>query len=105
MRISDWSADVCSSDLLVFRAIGRPVGIIGGHHVSLGRRVMEGGVDHAGCHPVGDHGTQAGFAGAALDAHPVAIAHAALFGVLRSEERRRGKEWVSTCRSRWASYH
>src|SRR3546814_14418525 len=24
---------------------------------------------------------------------------------LRSEERRVGKEWVSTCRSRWAQYH
>src|SRR3546814_20860265 len=23
----------------------------------------------------------------------------------RSEERRVGKEWVSTCRSRWAPYH
>src|SRR3546814_2112708 len=24
---------------------------------------------------------------------------------VRSEERRVGKEWVSTCRSRWAPYH
>src|SRR3546814_16375247 len=24
---------------------------------------------------------------------------------LRSEERRVGKEWVSTCRSRWSPYH
>src|SRR3546814_12366320 len=30
-----------------------------------------------------------------------------LLGVLqyRSEERRVGKEWVSTCRSRWSTYH
>src|SRR3546814_21182924 len=26
-------------------------------------------------------------------------------GVYRSEERRVGKEWVSTCRSRWSPYH
>src|SRR3546814_14005589 len=26
-------------------------------------------------------------------------------GVLRSEERRVGKECVSTCRSRWSTYH
>src|SRR3546814_11573914 len=26
-------------------------------------------------------------------------------GVGRSEERRVGKEWVSTCRSRWSPYH
>src|SRR3546814_15507602 len=25
--------------------------------------------------------------------------------VMRSEERRVGKEWVSTCRSRWSTYH
>src|SRR3546814_14225863 len=25
--------------------------------------------------------------------------------VLRSEERRVGKEWVGTCRSRWSPYH
>src|SRR3546814_11234696 len=25
--------------------------------------------------------------------------------MLRSEERRVGKEWVSTCRSRWSPYH
>src|SRR3546814_12961250 len=24
---------------------------------------------------------------------------------IRSEERRVGKEWVSTCRSRWSPYH
>src|SRR3546814_17184298 len=26
-------------------------------------------------------------------------------GYARSEERRVGKEWVSTCRSRWSPYH
>src|SRR3546814_19747061 len=25
--------------------------------------------------------------------------------IVRSEERRVGKEWVSTCRSRWSPYH
>src|SRR3546814_12647880 len=28
-----------------------------------------------------------------------------LINLLRSEERRVGKEWVSTCRSRWWPYH
>src|SRR3546814_4824811 len=32
---------------------------------------------------------------------PMALA----WGVLRSEERRVGKECVSTCRSRWSPYH
>src|SRR3546814_15235341 len=31
--------------------------------------------------------------------------HTALFKPLRSEERRVGKECVSTCRSRWSPYH
>src|SRR3546814_17495390 len=29
----------------------------------------------------------------------------AIILVSRSEERRVGKEWVSTCRSRWSTYH
>src|SRR3546814_13878729 len=51
----------------------------------------------------------------ALDAHrrlPAATARAELLEVLarvrlpeRSEERRVGKEWVSTCRSRWSPSH
>src|SRR3546814_17187084 len=28
-----------------------------------------------------------------------------IFGLMRSEERRVGKECVSTCRSRWSPYH
>src|SRR3546814_6028034 len=31
--------------------------------------------------------------------------HPKLFGLPRSEERRVGKECVSTCRSRWSPYH
>src|SRR3546814_20971129 len=40
---------------------------------------------------------------------PLKIAHysgqQASLGWIRSEERRVGKEWVSTCRSRWSPYH
>src|SRR3546814_12679578 len=38
-----------------------------------------------------------------IDSSPVAHDAAYLFG--RSEERRAGKECVSTCRSRWSPYH
>src|SRR3546814_11962732 len=58
MRISDWSSDVCSSDL---------------------RR-------HIQPYPTAGGGIKAG-------------------GKERSEERRVGKESVSTCRSRWSPYH
>src|SRR3546814_2167883 len=71
MRISDWSSDVCSSDLET--AAARLVRI---EHVEVAA------VDtrHAGDHR---RFTMAG----------------------RSEERRVGKECVSTCRSRWSPYH
>src|SRR3546814_7761945 len=60
MRISDWSSDVCSSDLLRQEA-SRP--------------------------------------------RPVAEQFGDLTPLARSEERRVGKECVSTCRSRWSPYH
>src|SRR3546814_11004377 len=78
MRISDWSSDVCSSDLEpVLRRIAAAAvvpGEVAQHALGLGceRRV---GVDAAEGRPD------------------------------RSEERRVGKEWVSTCRSRWPPYH
>src|SRR3546814_3924395 len=67
MRISDWSSDVCSSDLA------------GGARAS-GR--------HRDCQC------------RALRALSTLVARNA-----RSEERRVGKECVSTCRSRWSPYH
>src|SRR3546814_1354945 len=64
MRISDWSSDVCSSDL------------------SLDLFEQEPRLD------------QARAIGALLAER-----------LERSEERRVGKECVSTCRSRWSPYH
>src|SRR3546814_20198699 len=98
MRISDWSSDVCSSDLDRPAPGGR---LDGGR----GRRPGDdaGGVPRprgtavaplrdppglAGTQPVGPAGAVAGD-------------HA---GDLRSEERRVGKECVSTCRSRCSPY-
>src|SRR3546814_2297794 len=37
--------------------------------------------------------------------HTIALATAPIGYALRSEERRVGKEWVSTCRSRWSPDH
>src|SRR3546814_11122543 len=44
------------------------------------------------------------FNGFRYDAHPMAML-TGVVGSLRSEERRVGKECVSTCRSRWSPYH
>src|SRR3546814_7514270 len=101
MRISDWSSDVCSSDLPLPRGAALP------HQPSGGR--LEVGEDlrlavaHAGLVP--------GLAllAAAPDARDCNLA-AGLAPrrderAPRSEERRVGKECVSTCRSRWSPYH
>src|SRR3546814_5164613 len=75
MRISDWSSDVCSSDLLlVIRSnmnFTRPVPSL---------RHPDGGSRNGG-------------------------SFGAQYARARSEERRVGKECVSTCRSRWSPYH
>src|SRR3546814_7451275 len=61
-RISDWSSDVCSSDLLLSR---REAALLPGFLM----RLLE------------------------------------VSAAFRSDERRVGKECVSTCRSRWSPYH
>src|SRR3546814_15714527 len=83
MRISDWSSDVCSSDLFspsmmttrrsFCRTAARSTGL---PKRSTMRRSMVKPFSSAGSAPVG-----------------------------RSEERRVGRECVSTCRSRWSPYH
>src|SRR3546814_13749881 len=109
MRISDWSSDVCSSDLQEQT------------DASFQPPLETGGGDQ----PLGEgSGFAAGLtlAGADLDAGLVASGllatgtlggvEASGFGLLalddsftfRSEERRVGKECVSTCRSRWSPY-
>src|SRR3546814_3347021 len=83
MRISDWSSDVCSSDLLA-RCGDVPPG--------------KAQCDHA--FDVVDR-EQRG-----RPAQPAIFVALLRFpGKLRSEERRVGKECVSTCRSRWSPYH
>src|SRR3546814_19471729 len=104
MRISDWSSDVCSSDLphrtanaLEFRCALqlRPLARIA--------------VVTAALKPLDRCPADDGFKGRALDLDPVKVllglAVDTDFHGLRSEERRVGKECVSTCSSRWSTYH
>src|SRR3546814_3767278 len=68
MRISDWSSDVCSSDLIVHQCLAR-----------LRQPVLRlASLDHR------------------------AVERRQCLGQQRTEERRVGKERVSTCRSRWS---
>src|SRR3546814_6119239 len=71
MRISDWSSDVCSSDLKS-----------GGYE----QRLAPGTPEVPSFRPEYVDSYELGFKA-------------------RSEERRVGKECVSTCRSRWSPYH
>src|SRR3546814_14743070 len=107
MRISDWSSDVCSSDLFP---------VIGGQDEDVSGR--QKGPDITGFLMIFDDM----FAGPAIDfllreagrvigVHPAqqmkAGGRITLLqhpGSLRSEERRVGKECVSTCRSRGSPY-
>src|SRR3546814_17915035 len=89
MRISDWSSDVCSSDLQIV------CGDLADSGFSIGDMVCAlaqgGGYAEYCTAPV----EQCLPIPKGLDAVEAA----------RSDERRVGKECVSTCRSRWSPYH
>src|SRR3546814_4173944 len=87
VRISDWSSDVCSSDLVVADVDAEPA---------------VGGVEHR---PAGVAGLEEELLVEAGDLRDVGLAVLAEVAAVRSEERRVGKESVSTCRSRWSPYH
>src|SRR3546814_7678105 len=82
MRISDWSSDVCSSDLVTTASFA-----FGARTANAGRGSTAGGNHRQ--NPV----------------RPRAPVRRATPRAARSEERRVGKECVSTCRSRGQPYH
>src|SRR3546814_1784484 len=86
MRISDWSSDVCSSDLGGERQRIPLQNRLGSSHPKLTQAVllMEANIEEP------------------LTTDEIAQ-HVCVSR--RSEERRVGKECVSTCRSRWSPYH
>src|SRR3546814_12459951 len=125
MRISDWSSDVCSSDLPRQRDTAaecsgaglRPrvsgevlkanVGRIADHCrvAGVGWGVEEVPYGHL-CDAADCSNPAYSASGAPLvqfDTEDSGRRRAAC--LKRSEERRVEKEWVSTCRSRWSPYH
>src|SRR3546814_17826277 len=96
MRISDWSSDVCSSDLvyalLWLWSILYPSSL-GVYAAAIGPWLL------AGCRA---HVLLVSLPLMSEKASPRWGGHIPI--ARRSEERRVGKECVSTCRSRWSPY-
>src|SRR3546814_1857470 len=92
MRISDWSSDVCSSDLRENSSM--PCTPVSALNISFSapiaredaRKMRLKGATQEWLPAIDDNDSYEG-------------------GLSRSEERRVGKECVSTCRSRWSPYH
>src|SRR3546814_1933100 len=87
MRISDWSSDVCSSDLDRLRHAERAQLLDERHGVWHATVRCDAQLHHSRC--------------GVLDQPRKPFQELPV----RSEERRVGKECVSTCRSRWSPYH
>src|SRR3546814_16073580 len=104
MRISDWSSDVCSSDLGPRARAARPLPPPPGMMVAMSIPPSTGVLAAA---PAGvDWAILAAVVFLTLVAVLLAVAETALPRVSkRSEERRVGKECVRKCRSRWSQYH
>src|SRR3546814_13589613 len=106
MRISDWSPDVCSSDLLPLTPAASPLGeVLRAAIVAIphGETASYGQVARAV-----ESGPRAVGQACARNPFPIIVpCHRVLGngGSLRSEERRVGKGWVSTCRSRGSPDH
>src|SRR3546814_13235058 len=121
MRISDWSSDVCSSDLadhvvqqrdhriaalereaLLADILGMQVAL---QALGRGQALEDAALLFAGLSEVAAGGFHAFVEPATLlrvrDVHELGADRAGIGG-LRSEERRVGKECVSTCRFRWS---
>src|SRR3546814_13504927 len=109
MRISDWSSDVCSSDLRLPRA-PRP-GIVRSFFFM---KYIFAAASLVALVTAGNGAPAAAQArDATLVGPPSSTGETVRTGPLparltlaqRSEERRVGKEGVSTCRSRWCPHH
>src|SRR3546814_6918717 len=93
MRISDWSSDVCSSDLTSAFLIDQA------EEASDSEQEVEIQEKRAKVtiHLLDVYNS--------LDYQEITKRFKVKGGWKRSEERRVGKERVSTCRSRWSPYH
>src|SRR3546814_9130405 len=93
MRISDWSSDVCSSDLKTLEETGQ-----------LENTLVFFCSDNGPEDEIPPHG-RTPFRGGKGSSWEGGVRVPTFVYWKRSEERRVGKECVSTCRSRWSPSH
>src|SRR3546814_16283825 len=106
MRISDWSSDVCSSDLRLPVAIEHPERKAQRPHILAEERFLVAKTKFLDAvqRMLRDvEGKELPLRQAAVLQRIAVIFR--LGKISRSEERRVGKECVSTCRSRWSPSH
>src|SRR3546814_11147035 len=109
MRISDWIADLCSSDLRAGRRLHPPgmerrVAIVGTVAAAIvetaaHRRVAAETQFRQYRRAIGPETVAPGAINRRRDVEPVADR------IARSEARRVGQEWDSAVRARWGEYH
>src|SRR3546814_16665900 len=108
MRISDWSSDVCSSDLFATQKPATLIWCMGQTQHTVGTANVRAscilclatgnvGKTGTGANIFRGHDNVQGATDIGLDVTTLPF--------YRSEERRVGKECVNTCRSRWTHDH
>src|SRR3546814_20855980 len=100
MRISDWSSDVCSSDLTAFSKNGGNLGASGAVSHGFERKGL---IEYPAGAGDEERLFEAAIEAGADDVESSDAGHEVWTS--RSEERRVGKRGVSTCRHRWSPYH
>src|SRR3546814_13882659 len=119
MRISDWSSDVCSSDLAMREQVLLPlIDRMDGTLLEENMSNPLASIEHFLCGTIQtleeDKGVQqiyeimmvkCEYVDEFADVLEQILMNCSGVIIKRSEERRVGKECVSTCRSRWSPYH
>src|SRR3546814_7675193 len=97
MRISDWSSDVCSSDLHVcFQALSLYNPIVMSELPMSNANTIVHRVEKIDCIRLSE---------STIPSCKIKHKSHRHASIVSSEERRVGKECVSTCRYRWSTYH
>src|SRR3546814_15732747 len=101
MRISDWSSDVCSSDLARVAAFEQEVAVL----TRLAQALETARSDARDLYLTPVMNELRPLLGLLFDAISLTFDERTLLPLTSSEARRVGKECVSTCDTRWSPYH